>query len=59
MTERSTKQVEAQQAATDEYIRSVASEGGAAAEIEKAKGLRDSRAITDAEYEELKRKALA
>ena len=58
MTERNVKQMKAQQAATDEYIRSTAA-SGPSAEIAKAKELRDSGAITDAEYEELKRKALA
>jgi hypothetical protein len=59
MTQRSMKQVQAQQAATDEYIRSVAgSGGGAAAEIERAKGLLDSGAITQAEYDSIKAKAL-
>ena len=57
MAERNMKQVQAQQAATDEYIRSVA--GGAAGEIEKAKGLLDSGAITQAEFDAIKAKALA
>jgi Short C-terminal domain/Phospholipase_D-nuclease N-terminal len=57
MADRNIKQVEAQQARTDEYIRSVA--GGAAAEIEKAKGLLDSGAITQAEFDAIKQKALA
>jgi hypothetical protein len=60
MTERSTKQAEAQQQATDAYIRSVAgSGGGAASEIEKAKKLLDSGAITQAEYDSIKARALA
>ena len=54
MTERSMKQVEAQQ----QYIREVAG-GGAAAEIEKAKALLDSGAITQAEFDAIKAKALA
>jgi len=59
MAERSEKQVQAQQAQTDEYIRSVSGSGGAAAEIEKAKGLLDSGAISQAEYDAIKAKALA
>jgi hypothetical protein len=43
----------------DDYIRSTAGSGGAAAEIEKAKGLLDSGAITQAEYDAIKAKALA
>ena len=58
MSQRSVKEVRAQQQATDEYIRSVAGSGGAAAEIERAKGLLDSGAITQAEYEVMKAKAL-
>jgi hypothetical protein len=57
MAERNIKQAQAQQAATDEYIRSVS--GGAAGEIEKAKGLLDSGAITQAEFDAIKQKALA
>jgi len=60
MGERNLKQAQAQQQATDAYIQSVAgSGGGAAAEIERAKGLLDSGAITQAEYDAIKAKALA
>jgi hypothetical protein len=59
MTERSTKQAQAQQAATDEYIRSVAGSGSATDEIDKAKKLLDSGAITQAEFDSIKAKALA
>ena len=58
MAERNIKQMQTQQAATDEYIRSV-SGGGAAAEIERAKGLLDSGAITQTEFDAIKQKALA
>ena len=57
MADRNLAQVQQQKAATDEYIRSVS--GGAAAEIEKAKGLLDSGAITQAEFDSIKAKALA
>ena len=59
MTERNVRQAQAQQAQFDDYVKNVASSGGAAAEIEKAKALLDSGAITQAEYDSLKQKALA
>ena len=59
MTERSVNQAQAQRAQMDDYVRSVAGSGGAAAEIEKAKGLLDSGAITQAEFDAIKAKALA
>ena len=59
MTERSMKQAQAQQAQMDQYVKSVAGSGGSAAEIEKAKGLLDSGAITQAEFDSMKSKALA
>jgi hypothetical protein len=57
MADRNLAQMQQQKAATDEYIRSVS--GGPAAEIEKAKGLLDSGAITQAEFDSMKAKALA
>jgi hypothetical protein len=57
MADRNIAQMQKQQQATDAYIKSVA--GGAAAEIEKAKGLLDSGAITQAEFDAIKQKALA
>jgi len=59
MSERAERQSRAAQAQGDAYIRSVAGSGGAAGEIEKAKGLLDSGAITQAEYDAIKAKALA
>jgi hypothetical protein len=59
MTERNVKQAQDNQAQFDNYVQSVAAKSGPAAEIEKAKALRDSGAITDAEFEALKAKALA
>ena len=59
MTERNVKQMQAKQAQMDDYVKSVAGSGGAAAEIEKAKGLLDSGAITQSEFDAIKQKALA
>ena len=58
MTKRNIERMQSQQAQMDDYVRSVASSGGAAAEIEKAKGLLDSGAITQAEFDSIKAKAL-
>jgi len=58
MADRNIAQAQKQQEATDTYIKSVAGSGGAAAEIEKAKGLLDSGAISQAEFDALKAKAL-
>jgi hypothetical protein len=58
MTERQTQQLQAQQEVADQYIRSVSGSGGPAGEIETAKSLLDSGAITQAEYDSLKAKAL-
>lgn len=57
MAERNVKDARQAQAQTDDYIRSVA--GGPAGEIEKAKALLDSGAISQAEFDALKQKALA
>ena len=59
MAERNMQQAQAHQQAADAYIQSVAGSGGAAAEIDKAKQLLDSGAITQAEFDALKQKALA
>ena len=58
MAERSVKQQQAAQQQLDDRIRSAAP-SSAAADIEKAKQLLDSGAITQAEYDALKAKALA
>ena len=58
MADRNMKQVKAAQQHQEAYIREV-SGGGAAAEIERAKGLLDSGAITQAEFDTMKAKALA
>jgi hypothetical protein len=57
MAARDMSRAEAAQTQMDDYIRTTA--GGSAAEIEKAKQLLDSGAITQAEYEQIKAKALA
>jgi hypothetical protein len=59
MARRNVEQAAAARSEMDEYVRTVASEGGAAAEIERAKGLLDSGAITQAEFDAIKAKALA
>jgi phospholipase D-like protein/putative oligomerization/nucleic acid binding protein len=58
MTERSVRQAQAAQAQMDDYVRSVAGSGGATGEIERAKGLLDSGAITQSEFDAIKAKAL-
>jgi hypothetical protein len=57
MASRNIKAVEASQQAFDDRVREVAA-GGASAEIAKAKDLLDSGAISQAEYDQLKAKAL-
>ena len=59
MARRSIEQAEAQRSQMDDYVRTTAGSGGAAGEIEKAKGLLDSGAITQAEFDAIKAKALA
>jgi hypothetical protein len=59
MAERNVKQAQASQADMDSYIKSVASSGSAADQIAQAKQLLDSGAITQAEYDQIKSKALA
>jgi predicted PurR-regulated permease PerM len=59
MAERKAQDASAAQAQFDEYVRQAAGSSGAATEIEKAKQLLDSGAITQQEFESLKAKALA
>ena len=59
MTQRSMKEAQTQRAQMDDYVRSVAGSGGAAAEIERAKALLDSGAISQSEFDAIKAKALA
>lgn len=58
MAQRSAAGAMEAQVASDQYIRSVASSSSPAGEIEAAKKLLDSGAITPAEFEALKAKAL-
>ena len=57
MTQRNLERAQAQKAQFDDYVKSTAG-GGSAAEIETAKKLLDSGAISQAEYDQLKAKAL-
>ena len=59
MADRNVKQAKASQAEFDEYVRKAAGAGGPAAEIEKAKGLLDSGAIDQAEFDAIKQRALS
>jgi type VI protein secretion system component VasK len=59
MTERSMAAAAANKKATDQYIQSVAAQSSPADEIASAKQLLDSGAITQAEFDHLKSKALA
>jgi uncharacterized membrane protein YcjF (UPF0283 family) len=56
--QRDVEQARASQAQRDDYVRSVAGSGGPAAEIERAKQLLDSGAITQAEFDAIKAKAV-
>ena len=60
MAERQAGEMRKAQVATDQYIKSVASQGSSSADqIASAKSLLDSGAITQAEFDQLKAKALA
>jgi hypothetical protein len=52
-------QSQAAKAEFDDYVRTVAPAGGPAAEIAKAKELLDAGAITQAEFDAIKAKAVA
>ena len=58
MAERNAQRASEAQAQFDGYVRQAAGSGGAAAEIERAKQLLDSGAITQAEFDAIKQKAL-
>ena len=57
MTQRNLERAQAQKAQFDDYVKQTAG-GGAAGEIEKAKSLLDSGAISQSEYDALKARAL-
>jgi hypothetical protein len=60
MADRQAGEMRKAQVATDQYIKSVASQGSSPADqIASAKSLLDSGAITQQEFEQLKQKALA
>jgi hypothetical protein len=60
MTQRNIERAQAQRSQMDQYVRETAgASGGAAAEIDTAKQLLDQGAITQAEFDSLKQKALA
>ena len=59
MAERRERDLKASQAAFNDYVREVASNGGPTDQIAKAKELLDSGAISAAEFDQIKQKALA
>ena len=59
MNERAVKQSEAAQSQMDEYVRSVAGKSDPTAQISKAKTLLDQGTISQAEFDQIKQKALA
>ena len=59
MARRQIEQAEAARSEMDNYVRATAGSGGPAGEIERAKGLLDSGAISQAEFDAIKAKALA
>jgi len=59
MGERRTREAQAAQSQMDTYIRAVASSSDPAGDIARGKELLDSGAITQAEFDQLKAKALA
>ena len=59
IADRRMKQAQAAQTQMDDYVKSVAGSGDSAEQIAKGKELLDSGAITQAEFDQLKAKALA
>ena len=59
MTERAISQQQEAKSQMDQYVRSVAAQGDPAEQIAKAKTLLDQGTITQAEFDQIKSKALA
>jgi Short C-terminal domain/Phospholipase_D-nuclease N-terminal len=59
MTERTVQQQQAAKSQMDQYVQSVAGQADPTAQITKAKGLLDQGAISQAEFDQIKQKALA
>jgi hypothetical protein len=59
MADRAAERARGEQAQFDHYVKSVATNGGAASEIDRAKRLLDEGTITQDEFNTLKTKALA
>jgi hypothetical protein len=59
MTERRVRDQQVAQASFDDYVRTVAKDGGSTGEIERARQLLESGTIDQGEFERLKAKALA
>jgi len=59
MTERSVKQEKAAKSEMDQYVRSVAEQSDPTSQIAKAKALLDQGTISQAEFDQIKQKALA
>jgi hypothetical protein len=59
MADRNIKQAQQSQAQMDDYVKSVAATADPTEQIAKAKGLLDSGAISQAEFDQIKAKALA
>ncbi len=59
MADRNLQQAQATQSQFDDYVKNVAASQGPAGEIEKAKQLLDSGAISQTEFDALKTKALS
>jgi hypothetical protein len=59
MTERAMKQQQEAQSQVDQYVKSVAGQASPADQVAKAKQLLDSGAITQAEFDQMKQRAMA